>query len=62
MSKRWWFLCSAHRACIAHGSLQGARGDTLVKIADRFGVSLEDLHRWNHLDRHKRRCRASVFA
>jgi membrane-bound lytic murein transglycosylase D len=25
------------------------RGDTLVKIADRFGVSLEDLHRWNHV-------------
>jgi membrane-bound lytic murein transglycosylase D len=25
------------------------RGDTLVKIADRFGVSLDDLHRWNHL-------------
>ncbi|HEY9125914.1 MAG TPA: transglycosylase SLT domain-containing protein [Acidobacteriaceae bacterium] len=25
------------------------RGDTLVKIADRFGVSLEDLRRWNHL-------------
>jgi membrane-bound lytic murein transglycosylase D len=25
------------------------RGDTLVKIADRFGVSLEDLHRWNHI-------------
>jgi len=25
------------------------RGDTLVKIADRFGVSLDELHRWNHL-------------
>jgi membrane-bound lytic murein transglycosylase D len=25
------------------------RGDTLVKIADRFGVSLEELHRWNHV-------------
>ncbi len=25
------------------------RGDTLVTIADRFGVSLDDLHRWNHL-------------
>ena len=25
------------------------RSDTLVKIADRFGVSLEDLRRWNHL-------------
>lgn len=25
------------------------KGDTLVKIADRFGVSLDDLHRWNHV-------------
>jgi membrane-bound lytic murein transglycosylase D len=25
------------------------RGDSLVKIADRFGVSLDDLHRWNHM-------------
>jgi membrane-bound lytic murein transglycosylase D len=24
------------------------RGDTLVTIADRFGVSLDELHRWNH--------------
>ena len=25
------------------------RGDTLVSIADRFGVSLQELRRWNHL-------------
>jgi membrane-bound lytic murein transglycosylase D len=25
------------------------KGDTLVKIADRFGVSLDDLRRWNHV-------------
>jgi peptidoglycan lytic transglycosylase D len=25
------------------------RGDTLITIADRFGVSLADLRRWNHL-------------
>lgn len=25
------------------------RGDTLITIADRFGVSLTDLRRWNHL-------------
>ncbi len=25
------------------------RGDTLITIADRFGVTLEQLHRWNHL-------------
>jgi membrane-bound lytic murein transglycosylase D len=24
-------------------------GDTLVTIADRFNVSVEDLRRWNHL-------------
>jgi membrane-bound lytic murein transglycosylase D len=34
----------------AHTDVYKARrGDTLVKIADRFGVSLDDLHRWNHL-------------
>ncbi len=34
----------------AHTEIYRARrGDTLVKIADRFGVSLDDLHRWNHL-------------
>ena len=26
-----------------------ARGDTLVTVADRFNVSVEDLRRWNHL-------------
>jgi membrane-bound lytic murein transglycosylase D len=37
---------AAERA--AHGSLYTARrGDTLVSIADRFGVSLDDLRRWN---------------
>ena len=25
------------------------RGDTLVTVADRFGVSVEDLRAWNHL-------------
>jgi membrane-bound lytic murein transglycosylase D len=25
------------------------RGDTLVTVADRFGVSVEQLRRWNHL-------------
>ncbi|HEV2326188.1 MAG TPA: LysM peptidoglycan-binding domain-containing protein [Terracidiphilus sp.] len=25
------------------------RGDTLITVADRFGVSLTDLRRWNHL-------------
>ena len=33
----------------SHTALYKARrGDTLVTIADRFGVSLDDLHRWNH--------------
>jgi membrane-bound lytic murein transglycosylase D len=39
----------APASAIAHTEVYKAhRGDTLVKIADRFGVSLEDLHRWNH--------------
>lgn len=25
------------------------KGDTLITVADRFGVSVEDLRRWNHL-------------
>jgi membrane-bound lytic murein transglycosylase D len=25
------------------------RGDTLITVADRFGVSVEELKRWNHL-------------
>ena len=28
-------------------------GDTLVKVADRFNVSVEDLRRWNHLSSSK---------
>ena len=36
-------------AVSSHAEVYKARrGDTLVTIADRFGVSLEDLHRWNH--------------
>jgi len=30
-------------------SYRARKGDTLVKIADRFGVSLDDLRRWNHV-------------
>ena len=38
---------SAHSA---HAMLYTARrGDTLISIADRFGVSLEQLRRWNHI-------------
>jgi membrane-bound lytic murein transglycosylase D len=37
-------------APIKHSEIYRARrGDTLITIADRFSVSLEDLHRWNHL-------------
>ncbi|PNA34957.1 lytic transglycosylase, partial [Pseudomonas sp. MPR-LB5] len=25
------------------------RGDSLITVADRFGVSVEELRRWNHL-------------
>ena len=28
-----------------------ARGDTLVSIADRYGVSVDDLRRWNRIGR-----------
>jgi membrane-bound lytic murein transglycosylase D len=36
-------------APVSHTEVYRARrGDSLVTIADRFGVSLEDLHRWNH--------------
>lgn len=35
---------------VAHAEIYKARrGDTLVTIADRFGVSLVDLRRWNHV-------------
>jgi membrane-bound lytic murein transglycosylase D len=35
---------------VAHvETYKARRGDSLVTIADRFGVSLDDLHRWNHL-------------
>jgi membrane-bound lytic murein transglycosylase D len=37
-------------AGIEHGVFYRVRrGDTLVTIADRFGVTLSDLRRWNHL-------------
>jgi peptidoglycan lytic transglycosylase D len=37
-------------AAPSHGVLYTTRrGDTLVSIADRFGVSLSQLRRWNHL-------------
>jgi membrane-bound lytic murein transglycosylase D len=37
-------------APLSRGMLYTARrGDTLVSIADRFGVSLSQLRRWNHL-------------
>jgi membrane-bound lytic murein transglycosylase D len=36
------------------------RGDTLVTVADRFGVSVEDLRRWNHLSSNALRPRSSL--
>jgi membrane-bound lytic murein transglycosylase D len=37
-------------AAVARTETYRARkGDTLVKIADRFGVSLDELRRWNHV-------------
>jgi membrane-bound lytic murein transglycosylase D len=37
----------ATRAHAQHYKVRG--GDTLITVADRFGVSVEDLRRWNHL-------------
>jgi membrane-bound lytic murein transglycosylase D len=36
------------------------RGDTLVTVADRFGVSVEELRRWNHLSSNGLRPRSSL--
>jgi membrane-bound lytic murein transglycosylase D len=36
------------------------RGDTLVTVADRFGVSVEDLRQWNHLSSNALRPRSSL--
>jgi membrane-bound lytic murein transglycosylase D len=37
------------------------RGDTLITVADRFGVSVEDLRRWNHLSSNAVRPGRSLF-
>jgi membrane-bound lytic murein transglycosylase D len=36
------------------------RGDTLITVADRFGVSVEQLRRWNHLSSNRLRPRSSI--
>jgi len=36
------------------------RGDTLITVADRFGVSVEDLRRWNHLSSSELRPHSSL--
>jgi membrane-bound lytic murein transglycosylase D len=36
------------------------RGDTLITVADRFGVSVEELRRWNHLSSNGLRPRSSL--
>jgi membrane-bound lytic murein transglycosylase D len=36
------------------------RGDTLITVADRFGVSVEELRRWNHLSSNAVRPGASL--
>jgi membrane-bound lytic murein transglycosylase D len=37
------------------------RGDTLITVADRFGVSVEELRRWNHLSSNAVRPGASLM-
>jgi membrane-bound lytic murein transglycosylase D len=36
-------------------------GDTLVTVADRFNVSVEDLRRWNHLSSSRIEPRRSLY-
>jgi membrane-bound lytic murein transglycosylase D len=36
------------------------RGDTVVTVADRFGISVEELRRWNHLSSNGLRVRSSL--
>jgi membrane-bound lytic murein transglycosylase D len=36
------------------------RGDTLITVADRFGVSVGELRRWNHLSSNELRPRSSL--
>jgi len=36
------------------------RGDTLITVADRFGVSVEELRRWNHLSSNNLMRRSSL--
>ena len=36
-------------------------GDTLVTVADRFNVSVEDLRRWNHLSSSRIQPRRSLY-
>jgi membrane-bound lytic murein transglycosylase D len=36
------------------------RGDTLITVADRFNVSVEQLRRWNHLSSNRVRTGASL--
>jgi membrane-bound lytic murein transglycosylase D len=40
---------SSYSASARTGVYKVRRGDTLVTIADRFGVAIEDLRAWNHL-------------
>jgi membrane-bound lytic murein transglycosylase D len=36
------------------------RGDTVITVADRFGISVEELRRWNHLSSNGLRPRSSL--
>jgi membrane-bound lytic murein transglycosylase D len=48
-SRRWCAGGSVRRAVGAHALYTARKGDTLVTIADRFGVSLNQLRRWNKI-------------
>ena len=40
-------MASASAVRVVHYAVR--RGDTVITVSDRFGVSVEDLRRWNHL-------------
>jgi len=48
-SRRWSFPSPLRRAFSPQVLYTARRGDTLVTIADRFGVSLSQLRLWNHM-------------
>ena len=49
------------RRCRIRCTTSRALGDTLVTVADRFNVSVEDLRRWNHLSSSRMKPQRSLY-